>query len=143
MTQLCDASAARFKRRYVDQESIILCVRTLRASFKLEVEWGRQNACPQTAATGRALLLREAAVWTCVQGAGSEPPHNASARSLRGAGWWRKVSFGTQSERGSRFVASLLTVFLSCHQQQRNALISLTACGQAFYATRPVPSLIP
>ena len=28
-------------------------VQTLRASFKLELEWGTQNACPKTAATCR------------------------------------------------------------------------------------------
>jgi transposase len=118
-------------------------VRTLRASFKLELEWGSQSACPKTAATCRELLAREAALWTFVRVEGVDPTNNASERSLRGAVLWRKVSFGTQSERGSRFVASMLTVLTSCQQQQRNALIYLTACGQAFYANRPVPSLVP
>jgi transposase len=118
-------------------------VRTLRTSFKLELEWGSQSACPKTAATCRELLAREAALWTFVRVDGIEPTNNASERSLRGAVLWRKVSFGTQSERGSRFVASMLTVLLSCQQQQRNALAYLTACCQAFYANRPVPSLVP
>src|SRR5262249_29434480 len=114
-------------------------VRTLRASFKMELEGGTQNACPKTAATGRELLLREAALWTFVRVEGIEPTHNASDRSLRGAGLWRKVSFGTQSERGSRFVASMLTVLMSCQQQKRDALAYLTACCQAFSANRPIP----
>jgi transposase len=118
-------------------------VRTLRASFKMELEWGTQNACPKTAATCRELLLREAVLWTFVRVEGIEPTNNASERSLRGAVLWRKVSFGTQSERGSRFVASILTVLLSCQQQHRNALRYLTTCCQAFYANRPVPSLVP
>jgi transposase len=118
-------------------------VRPLRASFKMELEWGSQSACPKTAATCRELLLREAALWTFVRVAGIEPTNNASERSLRGAVLWRKVSFGTQSERGSRFVASMLTVLLSCQQQKRNALAYLTACCQTFYAHRPVPSLVP
>jgi transposase len=118
-------------------------VRTLRASFKLELEWGAQNACPKTAATCRELLTREVALWTFVRVEGIEPTNNSAERSLRRAVLWRKVSFGTQSERGSRFVASMLTVLLSCQQQQRNALTYLTACCQAFYANRPVPSLVP
>ena len=118
-------------------------VRTLRASFKMELEWGIQNACPKTAATCRELLLREAAVWTFVRLEGIEPTNNLAERSLRSAVLWRKVSFGTQSESGSRFVASMLTVLLSCQQQHRNALAYLTACCQAFYAQRPVPSLVP
>jgi transposase len=118
-------------------------VQTLRTSFKMELEWGSQNACPKTAATCRELLAREAALWTFVRVGSIEPTNNASERSLRGAVLWRKVSFGTQSARGSRFVASMLTVLMSCQQQKRNALAYLTACCQAFYANRPVPSLVP
>jgi transposase len=117
-------------------------VRTLRASFKMDLQWGAQNACPKTAATCRELLLREAALWTFVRVEGIDPTNTASERSLRGAVLWRKLSFGTQSERGSRFVASILTVLPSCQQQHRNTLSYLTACGQAFYANRPVPSLV-
>jgi transposase len=118
-------------------------VRTLRASFKTELERGAQNACPKTAATCRELLIREVALWTFVRVEGIEPTNNSAERSLRGAVLWRKVSFGTQSARGSRFVASILTVLLSCQQQKRNALAYLTTCCQAFYANRPAPSLLP
>jgi transposase len=118
-------------------------VRTLRASFKMELQWGSQSACAKTAATCRELLLREAAVWTFVRVEGIEPTNNAAERSLRHAVLWRKVSYGTQSERGSRFVASMLTVLTSCQQQGRNVLTYLTTCCQAFYAGRPVPSLAP
>jgi len=118
-------------------------VRTLRASFKMELEWGTQNACLKTAATCRELLLREAALWTFVRVEGIAPTNNLAERSLRGAVLWRKVSFGTQSDQGSRFVASMLTVLMSCQQQHRNALAYLTACCQAFSAHRPVPSLVP
>jgi transposase len=118
-------------------------VRTLRASFKLELEWGTQNACLKTAATCRELLAREVALWTFVRVEGIEPTNNRSERQLRPAVLWRKVSYGTQSERGSRFVASMLTVLMSCQQQKRNAVTYLTACCQAFYANRPIPSLVP
>ncbi len=56
---------------------------------------------------------------------------------------WRKTSYGTASERGSRFVESILTVLTTCQQHRQNALAYLTACCQAFYAQRPVPSLVP
>jgi hypothetical protein len=36
-----------------------------------------------------------------------------------------------------------LTVLMSCQQQHRSALAYLTACCRAFYANRPVPSLVP
>jgi transposase len=95
-------------------------VRTLRVSFKMELEWGSQSVCPKTAATCREVLAREAAVWTFVRVEGIEPTNNRAERQLRHAVLWRKVSYGTQSERGSRFVASMLTVLMSCQQQSRN-----------------------
>jgi transposase len=107
-------------------------VRTLRASLKMELEWGSQSACPKTAATCRELLAREAALWTFVRVEGIEPTNNSVEKQLRPAVLWRKVSYGTQSEQGNRFVASRLTVLMSCQQQQRNALAYLTACCQAF-----------
>jgi transposase len=117
-------------------------VQTLRTSFKLELEWGSQSACPKTAATCRELLARETALWTFVRVEGIEPTTNRSERQLRPAVLWRKVSYGSQSERGSCFVASILTVLMSCQQQRRNALAYLTTCCQAFYANRPIPSLV-
>jgi transposase len=87
--------------------------------------------------------MREAALWTFVRVEGIEPTNNVAERSLRHAVLWRKVSYGTQSARGSRFVASLLTVMTSCQQQGRNVLTYLTTCCQAFYAGRAVPSLVP
>ena len=118
-------------------------VRPLRASFRGELEKGSGCDCPKTAATCRELLAREAALWTFVRVAGLDPTNNAAERRLRHAVQWRKTSYGTQSEQGSRFVAHILTVVASCQQQGRNVLAYLTACCQAFYAGRVVPSLLP
>ena len=118
-------------------------MRTLRASFKQELEWGSQSACPKTAATCRELLAREPALWTFVRVEGIEPTNNRAERQLRHAVRWRKVSYGTQSEHESRFVASMLTVLVRCQQQGHNVLGYLTACRLAFWANRPIPSLVP
>jgi transposase len=118
-------------------------VRTLRASLRVELEKGTHCGCPKTAATCRELLAREAALWTFVRVEGVEPTNNGAERQLRHAVQWRKTSYGTQSERGSRFVAHILTVVASCQQQGRSVLVYLTACCQAAYAGRTVPSLIP
>ena len=117
-------------------------MRPLRASFRVELEKGRGCDCPKTAATCRELLAREAALWTFVRVAGLDPTNNAAERQLRHAVQWRKVSYGTQSEKGSRFVAHILTVVTTCQQQGRSVLTYLTACCEAFSAGRVVPSLL-
>ncbi len=43
-------------------------------------------------------------LWTFVEVAGVQPTNNAAEQLLRHAVIWRKLSFGTQSAAGSRFV---------------------------------------
>ena len=81
-------------------------------------------------------------LWTFLDIAGVEPTNNVSERALRPAVIWRKLSFGTQSARGSRFVETILTVVETCHRQSRNSFQYLTAAMQAHFAEQPAPSLI-
>ncbi|MDP3138809.1 MAG: transposase, partial [Burkholderiaceae bacterium] len=66
-------------------------------------------------------------LWTFLEVDGVEPTNNASERALRPAMIWRKLSFGTQSASGSRFVESILTVVETCHRQRRNSFEYVTA----------------
>jgi transposase len=118
-------------------------VRFLRGLFQEELEAGARCACPKTAATCRELLAVEPALWTFVRREGLEPTNNAAERALRHAVQWRKISYGTESARGSHFVENILTVVATCRQQERDILAYLTQCCQAFYAGTPAPSLLP
>lgn len=82
-------------------------------------------------------------LWTFVRCEGIEPTNNAGERALRHAVIWRKLSFGTQSAAGSRFVETMLTVIETCRQQHRNAFEYLTDAVQAHLAGQPAPSLLP
>ena len=74
---------------------------------------------------------------------GAEPTNNAAEQALRQAVSWRKLSFGTQSTAGSRFVERLLTVLETCRRQDRDVFAWLTEAVQARRADRPTPSLLP
>jgi len=82
-------------------------------------------------------------LWTFLEVEGIEITNNASERALRPAVIWRKLSFGTQSAAGSRFVETILTVVETCHRQSRNSFEYLTAALQAHFAGQPAPSLLP
>ena len=79
-------------------------------------------------------------LWTFLDVEGVEPTNNVSERALRPAVIWRKLSFGTQSATGSRFVETILTVVETCHRQSRNSFEYLTAAMQAHFRrpTRPL-----
>ncbi len=81
-------------------------------------------------------------LWTFVDVAGVEPTNNASERALRPAVIWRKLSFGTQSASGSRFVETILTVVETCHRRKRNSFEYLTAAVSAHFRGQPAPSLL-
>jgi transposase len=82
-------------------------------------------------------------LWTFLDLEGVEPTNNASERALRHAVIWRKVSFGTQSATGSRFVETLLTVVETCRQQGRRVFDYLAAALQARSAGQKIQSLLP
>ncbi len=63
-------------------------------------------------------------------------------RALRHAVIWRKLSFGTQSEPGSRFVETLLTVVETCRQQDRDVVSFVTGAIESHWNRQPHPSLL-
>lgn len=50
---------------------------------------------------------------------GNQHTINGTEHALRKAVIWRKLSFGTQSAEGGRFVERLLTVVETCWRQKR------------------------
>jgi transposase len=110
----------------------------LRAEVKGSLERGAASACAKTAGVCREVLGVEGSLWTFARRAGVEPTNNAAERAVRHAVCWRKTSYGTDSERGSRFVERMLTVVASCRQQSRGVLDFLVQA-----VTGAKPSLLP
>jgi transposase len=115
----------------------------LRREVERLLEAGSRCGVPKTAGTCRDILKRREALWTFVQVDGVEPTNNAAERALRPGVLWRKGSFGTQSEEGSRFVESMMTVVTTLKQQQRNVLAYLTEACEAALWGDAAPSLLP
>ena len=89
------------------------------------------------------MLAGETHLWTFVRVEGIEPTNNHAERALRHGVIYRKLSGGTDSSSGSRFVERVLTVVATCRQQEINVLAYLTRCYQAHLDGRPAPSLLP
>jgi hypothetical protein len=104
---------------------------------------GMPNGNRDVRGTCRELYEHRAWLWTFLRHEGVEPTNNAGERSLRHAVIWRKLSFGTPSASGSRFVETMLTVIESCRQQRRNAFAFITAAVEAHLAHQSTPSLLP
>jgi transposase len=88
------------------------------------------------------LWEHRARLWVFADVEGVEPTNNAAERALRHAVIWRKLSFGTQSASGSRFVERMLSVIETCRQQKRDAFAWMVDAVQAHLADQPAPSLL-
>lgn len=104
----------------------------------------KAEACPasKTAGMAKQMLKLQAALFTFVDRAGIEPTNNSAERAVRHAVMYRKTSFGTQSEAGSRFVERILTTIATLRQQKRNVLEFVTAAYQARLLRIQPPSLV-
>ena len=103
----------------------------LSGEILLLLRQGSQCDAPQVAGRCRKILKLEGALFTYVRVAGVEPTNNVAERAIRPAVLWRKGSFGTDSEKGSRFVERILTVVTTLRLQQRNVLEYVTSACQA------------
>ncbi|MFO0888001.1 MAG: IS66 family transposase [Isosphaeraceae bacterium] len=115
----------------------------LRREVRQALLVGSKCGSTKTSATCFEILKVEEGLWTFAAVKGIEPTNNAAERALRFAVIWRRISGGTDSQRGSRFVERTLSVVGTCRQQGRNVLEYLTSCFEADHQGQPIPSLLP
>jgi transposase len=82
-------------------------------------------------------------LWTFATTAQVEPTNNAVERALRPGVCWRKMSSGTDSDQGSRFVGRILSATETCRQRGRDLLAFLTQTISAVRNSLAPPALIP
>lgn len=115
----------------------------LREEVHLLLDAGSGCGCAKTAGVCNELLSIEPSLWTFATTPGVEPTNNAAERAVRHAVCWRKTSYGTDSERGSRFVERMLTVVASCRCQGRDVMDFLTRAVSAHQNQAETPSFLP
>jgi hypothetical protein len=88
-----------------------------RDNFRIALEQGRQDHAGQrTGHACEALLRDEPMLWRFLDTPGLDLTNNTAERALRPYVIWRKTSFFSQSDRGDRFRANVMTVSESCRR---------------------------
>ena len=90
----------------------------------------------------KELFMHRDWLWTFVDVQGLEPTNNTAERVLRPAVIYRKLSFGTQSEAGSRFIERMLTISETCRLQKCPLYQWLCDAVSASLNGVPAPKLI-
>ena len=133
---------ARFRAGEFDRQELQRRLIPLQARMGRLLRRGQKNPDGKAAGLCRELEKWWPALWTFARVEGVEPTNNVAERALRPAVLWRKGSFGSDSEAGSRFAERLLTVVASCRQQGRRLLDLLVAAGEAALQGTAAPSLL-
>lgn len=127
----------------VDRGRFRTAMARLRREVRRALEEGVRCDCARTRGTCAELLRLEESLWNFAWVEGVPPTNNAAERAVRHAVIWRRISGGTDSATGSRFVERMLTVVATCRQQGRNLLDYLTSCFEAARSGQAIPSLLP
>jgi transposase len=100
---------------------------------------GRRNKL--TWGFSKNLLKIWPALWTFVEVEGVEPTNNRAERALRGPVIYRKLSLGSQSERGETTTQRLLSASVTCRLQGRSLFAYLAEVLGARVRGDPAPLL--
>jgi transposase len=115
----------------------------LRKQVETLLSEGASCGNSKTEGTCKQLLKVKQALWTFVDKIGIEPTNNLAEQILRRIVIWRKISFGTQSPRGTLYLERIMTVVATCKMQKRNVLDFVTEAIQAHLSRATPPSLLP
>lgn len=138
------ALSARCQAGEIDRATMEAQVAPLRERMVQLLTWTAANAPgPKARATARNLLKHQPAMWCWLTDERVPLTNNLAERLLRYAVIWRKLSYGTDSLAGSRYVERLLTAVGTLQLQDRDAYEYLTDLMTAFTAGQPLPSLLP
>ena len=103
-----------------------------------------QGASGQCSLSGkcRRIIKHRQHLWRFVHDQTVDPTNNLAERVVRQAVLWRKGSFGTQSERGARYVERILTACATCRLQGRSVIQYLREACHCHLDGIAAPSLI-
>jgi len=135
---------AMWNRGEIDWETMQARIAPLREQTHRYLKWTINNAPGPTARTkAREIFKLKEHLWTFAEVKGVPPTNNLAERLLRYAVIWRKLSHGTDSLAGSKFVGRLLSVVTSLQLQERDVFAYLCDAISTYGTDRLAPSILP
>jgi len=125
----------QFKEGHIVRSELIKKIEEdLKPDVKLLLKAGAvyQDCLSKTKATCMDFLNRFDTLWLFVYVDGVEPTNNLAERGLRHGVIWRKISYGSQSETGERFVERVMTVAMTLKLRAKNTFEYFTECFREF-----------
>lgn len=124
-----------FKTGQVQREELIDRIeKGPKADMRLWLKAGivHQDTSTKTKATCGDFFDRFDMLWVFVYQENVEPTNNAAERNLRFGVIWRKLSFGSQSEAGERFIERVMTIAMTLRLRAKNSFEYFAKCFSGF-----------
>jgi len=103
---------------------------------------GAECGHDRTVRTCENILGFQHSLWHFFDNLQISPTNNHAERQLRPLVISKKLTFGTQSNGGSRFIERIFTVVTSCKQQERDVMTFITEAIQKSFSGKKAPSLV-
>lgn len=133
----------RFRDGKMTRAELQLATKPTQRRILVLLEEGEQLVSKKVSGMCREMLKLRAAFFTFIDVDGVEPTNNAAERAVRFAVLMRKGCFGSDSQKGSRFIERFLTARATLRAQKRDLYTYLNeACNAALNGTA-APSLLP
>lgn len=110
----------------------------LRRKFLRHLRDGAMCEHKKTAGTCKKILEQGHSLWLFLSNKEIPPTNNLAERQLRSLVIARKLSFGTQSARGSRFIERAFSVASTCRQQKINPLQLIIHAFKNYFRKMPI-----
>lgn len=81
----------------------------------------------------RSLISVMDSLWVFLDEQGVEPTNNRAERALRFGVIWRKRCFGSQSDKGKRWVERILSIKETCRLKSKSSFVVLVDLVQAYF----------
>jgi len=138
------ATYAEREAGHISHEEMVRRLEPVRQRTHERLTWAAKGAPgPKTRGMAKEILKAEEHLWTFLSDPAIPVTNNLRERLLRYAVIWRKLSYGTDSEAGARFVERILTVTASLQLQQRDVFGYLATAIDAHFHGQAAPSILP
>jgi transposase len=81
----------------------------------------------------RSLISVMDSLWVFLDEQGVDPTNNRAERALRFGVIWRKRCFGSQSDKGERWVERILSLKETCRLKSKSSFLALTDLVKAYF----------
>ena len=109
----------------------------IRQRIKALLEEGAKQGVPKCG----PILKVEPRLWVFTREEGIEPTNNEAERNIRPAVLWKKNSYGVESDRGARYVESMLSIWATSRRNEVNPVKFLRELVYSSRANTPAPSI--